>query len=105
MSKSEAKKIVKKYVEKLKEENFPFVAVYLFGSHATGRADQWSDIDIAVISDRFQKNWNKNEELLWKLTATIDPRIEPVGITKKDFDEEKELLVSEIKKDGLRIEI
>lgn len=105
MSKSEVKKIVKKYAEKLKEEKFPFVAIYLFGSHATGQASKWSDIDVAVVSDKFKKNWNKNEELLWKLTTEVDSRIEPLGMTKKDFDENNELLSLEIKKNGVRIEV
>ena len=103
MSKTQAKKIVKKYAEKLKQENFPFVAMYLFGSHAKGKAKQESDIDVAVISDKFKRNKDKNSFLLWKLRRDIDSRIEPFGFTKKDFKNELEPMVYEIKKTGIRI--
>ena len=105
MSKSEAKKIVKKYAQKLKEVNYPFAAIYLFGSYAKGNAEKWSDIDVAVVSDKLKRNWNKNEELLWKLKSEIDPRIEPYGFTEEDFQNESEIMVDEVKRTGIKIEV
>lgn len=52
MSKTNAKKIVKEYAGKLKRENYPFSAIYLFGSYAQNKNNKWSDIDVAVISDK-----------------------------------------------------
>ena len=103
MSKTEAKKITKKYAEKLKQEKFPFLAIYLFGSHAKGKANKWSDIDIAVISDKFKRNNDKNRWLLWNLTLDVDTRIEPHGFTKKDFSNEADPMAHEIKKTGIKI--
>lgn len=103
MSKDNAKKIVKKYADKLKAEKYSFLAVYLFGSHATGKATKNSDIDVAVISDHLKSNWNQNEEKLWKYTMNVDFRIEPVGFTKKDFMQTHDPLVLEIKKFGIKI--
>jgi predicted nucleotidyltransferase len=103
MSKNEVKKVVKKYSEKLKAEGYPFSAVYLFGSYAGGKARKDSDIDVAVLSSRLKNNWNKNEDILWKYVIGVDSRIEPVGLTEKDFKRNDDPLVSEIKKTGIRI--
>ena len=103
MSKIKAKKIVKRYAEKLKQENYPFSAIYLFGSYAKGKAHKWSDIDIAVISDKLKKNKDENENLLWHIRRQVDSMIEPHGFTKKDFEDECNPMAYEIKKTGIRI--
>ena len=51
MSTTEAKKVVKKYAKKLRDNNCPVSSMYLFGSYANGRARAESDIDVAVVSD------------------------------------------------------
>ena len=103
MSKAKVEKIVKKYATELKTKKYPFSAIYLFGSYANGKANRWSDIDVAIISDKLKKNWNKNEDILWKYTMKIDSRIEPIGFTVKDFQDNSNPMVSEIKKTGIKI--
>ena len=103
MSKIQAKKIVKKYADKLKAEKYPFLAIYLFGSHAQGKAVKNSDIDVAVISNKLKRDWNRNEDKLWEYTMEVNSRIEPVGFTPDDFKKSYDPLVNEIKKTGVRI--
>lgn len=103
MSKTEAKKIVREYAQKLKEKKFSFSAVFLFGSFSRDKAGKWSDIDVAVVSDKLKKNWNKNEELLWKYTVGVDSRIDPIGFTKKDFADLGNPMVAEIRKHGIKV--
>jgi len=103
MSKVEAKKIVKKYAEKLRKESYPFSAVYLFGSFAQNKSHKWSDIDVAVVSDKMKRNRDKNRFLLWDLRMDVDTRIEPHGFTVKDFQDECDPMVYEIKKTGIKI--
>ena len=103
MSKAEAKKIVREYAQKLKEKKFPFSAVFLFGSFAQNKAGKWSDIDVAVVSDKLKKNWNKNEEPLWKYTVGVDSRLEPIGFTKEDFADLGNPMVAEIRKYGIKV--
>lgn len=103
MPKIEAKKIVKKYAEKLKEKKYPFSAIYLFGSHAKGKAHKWSDIDVAVVSDKMKRNRSANENLLWYIRRDIDSMIEPRGFTVKDFQDDNDPMVYEIKKTGIKI--
>ncbi len=103
MPKVNAKRIVKKYAEKLKERKYPFFAIYLFGSHAKGKAHKWSDIDVAVVTDKLKRNRDKNENLLWYIRRDVDTMIEPYGFTRRDFQDECDPMVHEIKKTGIKI--
>lgn len=103
MSKLEAAKIVKKYSAKLKEANYPFSAVYLFGSQARGKANKWSDIDVAVVSDKLKRDYDQGTFLLWNLRMDVDTRIEPHGFTVSEFKDSANPLVHEIKTTGIKI--
>jgi len=103
MSKTEAKKIAKKYAQALQSQNFPFFGIYLFGSYAKGSASFWSDIDIAVISDELKKNTDKNRLRLWRIRRAVDSRIEPHPFTIKDFQDNTNPLAYEVKKTGIKI--
>jgi len=103
MSKIEAKKIAKRYATVLKENNFPFEAIYLFGSFSTGKNTEWSDIDLAVFSSKFEKNYLSNELLLSRLSLKVNSRIEPHGYTATDFKTDKNPFVWKIKETGVRV--
>ena len=103
MSKAAVKKIVKKYAENLQKADFPFYAIYLYGSHARGKAHKWSDIDVAVVSDKLKQNSEKNRLQLWQIRRDIDTRIEPVGFTIKEFQNNEDPMVYEIRKTGIRV--
>ena len=77
--------------------------MYLYSSAATGKAGKWSDIDVAVVSDKLKRNWNKNEELLWKYTVGVDSRLEPIGFTREDFADLGNPMVAEIRKYGIKV--
>jgi predicted nucleotidyltransferase len=103
MSKVKAKEIVKKYVEKLKAEKFPFSAVYLFGSFAKGKAHKWSDIDVAVVSKKLDENTREEKLKLWKFRDGVSDLIEPHGFTPKDFADYWNPMAHEVKKTGIRV--
>ena len=103
MSKTDAKKIVKKYAAALKKAKYPFSAVYLFGSYAKGNPHKWSDIDVAVFSRELDYNWDKARFKLWHLTRDVDDRIEPHGFSTKDFKDDWQPMVHEIKKTGIKV--
>jgi predicted nucleotidyltransferase len=103
MSKIEVNKIIKNYIKKLKDKKYSFSAIYLFGSYAKGNAHKWSDIDIAVISNKLEKNYEKNRSILSRLRLDVDNRLETHGFTEKDFRNLADPLVYEIRKTGIRI--
>ena len=46
--------LIRRYVAALEARGIPVERAILFGSHVAGRAREWSDIDIAVISPNFE---------------------------------------------------
>ena len=51
----------------------------LFGSHARGDCDEFSDIDLVVIAPEFDGHRSRELiEQLWLATASADDRIEPL---------------------------
>ncbi len=101
MSKTRAKKIVKKYAEKLKAKKFPYSAIWLFGSMAKGSARKWSDIDVAVVSKKLSSD--KEESKLWEYREDVSDLIEPHGFTPEDFADYWNPMAHEIKKTGIRV--
>jgi len=46
--------IVHQFAEAVKKQGVPLREVYLFGSYARGEQKEWSDIDVALVSDDFE---------------------------------------------------
>lgn len=102
------KNIARKAVTKLKD-TYPVAAVILFGSYAKGSAQERSDIDLAFISDKFQRmtDYKRSFVLLDILHQIRLPElkdIEPIGLTGKEYENPKKFsMASEIRKTGKMI--
>jgi predicted nucleotidyltransferase len=60
----------------------------LFGSHARGEADEWSDVDLAVISSDFAgMSHAKRMDLLVEISLAVDPSVEVRPYTPRDLKE------------------
>lgn len=60
----------------------------LFGSHARGRADAWSDVDLVVISPDFSRmSHRKVMDLLVEVALAVDPSVDIRPYTPKDLKE------------------
>lgn len=94
--------IINSYIAVLKNNRIPVSRVYLFGSYARGTAGQWSDIDIALISDAFTGNRIKDRDLIRKYTRSTSSLIEVIPFSSEDFNENNPL-ANEILKSGIRI--
>ncbi len=91
------KESVEKYLRNLIQAGIPVTSAVVFGSQVTGRADRWSDIDLLVISPRFDAphTW-EDARLLWHIAARTDNRIEPIPVGVRQFDEDDESAIIEI---------
>ena len=103
MSEIEVKKIIRNYAKTLKTRNFPVSAMYLFGSYAKGTAHKWSDIDVAVISNKLKRNYERNRTIIRNICLDVDTRLEPHTFTEKDFEDNADPLAYEIRKTGIRV--
>ncbi|MBI5412163.1 nucleotidyltransferase domain-containing protein [Candidatus Peregrinibacteria bacterium] len=105
MPKNELKKIIRKYAEILKENRIQFKQIYLFGSYTTGKAHEWSDIDLAVVMDHVpRKGYLEQKMILRKLTKDADLRIEPILLEESDLKEKTASIMGyEVKKHGILV--
>ena len=73
------------YLAAVARSGIPVSFGIVFGSHAAGTPDVWSDIDVVVVSARFDGPRARSDiALLWRTAAQIDSRIEPIpcGLTQ-----------------------
>lgn len=103
MSKSEVKKIIQDYKNKLRENGLQFQAVYLFGSHAHGKSDKWSDIDVAVVLKNTKGNYWKNWSAYSRVGLAVDNRLETHIFNINDFQNISDPMVHEIRKTGVKV--
>ena len=87
MVKNETLDIVQKYISILKENNINVQYVYLFGSYVQDNYNSDSDIDLAVIIDRFDDSLSIQLKMM-KLRRNIDTRLEPHPYTSKEWTKE-----------------
>ncbi len=101
------KEIIKKvneFVRALKKRNIRVSKVILYGSRASGRAHQYSDIDVAVVSPDFGKDRYEEGAKLFEIAYAIDPRIEPVPISSFSYEHDTWIpLVYEIRRNGIEL--
>ena len=70
---------VRGYLAAVKNAGIPVEFVVVFGSQVKGIWNEWSDIDLLVVSPQFDEIKNRKKlNLLWHLAASIDSRIEPI---------------------------
>lgn len=91
------------YVNLLHEDDLPIDKVILFGSYAKGKAHQWSDIDLCIVSPKFTNAWRATQYLWGKRINDVGLTIEPVGFSSIDYRDTSPLL-SEIKRTGITIQ-
>jgi predicted nucleotidyltransferase len=93
---------VERYISLLKDRNIHILQAYLFGSYAKGNADEWSDIDLALVTDYFIGDSFDFRFTLAKLARSIDPDIEPHPYLTSEFIESNPV-ANEILKTGVKV--
>lgn len=79
---------VKELGHLLKENGIRISAIYLFGSYVNGETDlEWSDIDVAIVSDDFSGFRINDNKMLIPLSVKVEPRIETHPFRIKDFQD------------------
>lgn len=88
---------VREYLSAVQQQGIPVQFGVIFGSHATGHADAWSDIDLLVVSSRFDGPRRREDiNLLWRLAARTDSRVEPIPVGQRQFEEDDSSAIIEI---------
>ena len=90
MAKKQITRIVKNFIKAIQQRNIRVEATIVFGSYAQNRADENSDIDIAVISPDFGKNFLTESILLKKISMNVDYDISPRPYSLEEYNNAKE---------------
>jgi predicted nucleotidyltransferase len=72
------------------KENYPLDKIILFGSKARGDSDQYSDIDILLITSR-QLNWREEKQIvesLYDIGLKHDVIFSPLFASSSEWEEE-----------------
>jgi predicted nucleotidyltransferase len=90
-------KVVQRYLYTLIEQGTPVRYGVIFGSRVSGDSDIWSDIDLLVVSPRFDQAYDRSDiNHLWRVAARTDSRIEPIPVGMRRFEEDDSSAIIEI---------
>ncbi len=96
------KETIDTYLEELNRHNVPIKKAILFGSYATGNQREWSDIDIALVSDIFKGDRIEDKDKIRMITLSVSSQIEVIPFPPKDFNQSNPL-AKEIMKTGIKL--
>ncbi|OGU81668.1 MAG: hypothetical protein A2499_16170 [Stygiobacter sp. RIFOXYC12_FULL_38_8] len=100
-SQSDINNIINKFISLVSVE-FPLKSVYLFGSYANGKAKEYSDVDLAVVSDEFEGSRFFDKKKLNKYILQTSTDLEVHPFRTDDFTEDNPF-AKEIMQTGLKI--
>jgi len=98
--------IITKYRSKLEARGIRVKKIILYGSHASGKAREDSDLDLVVVSDDFESMnlWDR----LWLLGVTrkgIERPMEILGLTEEEYESDQvdTFIRDEVKAKGVEV--
>lgn len=94
--------IINSFIEEAAKNNVKISNAVLFGSHAKGTNTEWSDIDIAIISEDFSGNRFLDSEKIADAIIKTSIDIESHTYRPEDFNTSNPF-VKEILSYGIRI--
>ena len=95
-------KSIKLLINELEKNDISIKKAVLFGSYAKGTNHKYSDIDLALVSDRFIGNRFLDKEKIRKYIVSINPDISPMPFRTEDFTDD-DFFAHEILKNGIQI--
>ncbi|MFV1976592.1 MAG: nucleotidyltransferase domain-containing protein [Candidatus Scalindua sp.] len=105
MVEEEVIKKIDEFVKALKRDNINVAKVILYGSRASGKAHEYSDIDVAIVSPDFGKDRFEEGVRLFKIACEIDSLIEPIPLSLESYEKDTWVpLIYEIRVNGIELE-
>ena len=80
-------KLIKQFLHEL-EINQIHINKAIFGSYANGTFNEWSDIDLALVSDSFKGDRFKDRDLIRPIKLTVSSSLEPIPYRPEDFTDD-----------------
>jgi predicted nucleotidyltransferase len=83
----------------LLREKYKIKNIYLYGSYAEGKQDEWSDIDLAVIVDDIDPHSRE----IYSIGKDFNLDFDAFGYSLDDFTHSRLPIIPEIKRNGIQI--
>ncbi|MEK6764793.1 MAG: nucleotidyltransferase domain-containing protein [Planctomycetota bacterium] len=99
---AKVKNIIDRYIRELNRNKIPIKEAILFGSYAKGDYQEWSDIDIALVSDIFEGNRIDDKDKIRRITLSISSELEVIPFAPDDFNLQNPF-AKEILKTGIKL--
>ncbi len=93
---------VSELIRQLNANGLPIRQAYIFGSYAKGLQTEWSDIDVALVSDKFEGDFFNDRRKVIPFVIKVETDIEAHPFHSDDFTSDNPF-VEEIIATGLRI--
>jgi len=93
---------VDELIRQLNANNFTIGKAYIFGSYAKGRQTEWSDIDVALVSDQFEGNRFYDHCKISPYLIRVDASLEVHPFSPENFTKDNPF-VEEIIETGIQI--
>lgn len=103
MKRSEGIVIAQRFRDALIARGYPVQRIVLFGSVASNKATEESDIDLAVVCDPFAATRHEENMAFRKICWEIDIRIEPICLHPDDFQKSYFALPLEVEREGVAV--
>ncbi|MGH7595639.1 MAG: nucleotidyltransferase domain-containing protein [bacterium] len=102
-TKDEALTVIQAFLEKIRQE-LPIERAYLFGSYATGRNRDYSDIDLAIVTPVLNAdNSFAINQKIFSRASRYNLDLEPICFSPEEFEQEYLPIVRDIKREGVEI--
>lgn len=96
------KSIISQFLQELENNNIAIEQAILFGSYAQGTFNQWSDIDLAIVSKNFIGERFADRKRIRRIKLKISSDLEPIPYNPEDFNDENPF-VKKILETGIKI--
>jgi predicted nucleotidyltransferase len=104
-SKDEVITLIRAFIADL-HKDFPIERAYLFGSYATGRNKDYSDIDLALISPAINSsNSFTLNKTIFHRAMRFNVDLEPICFSPEEFTAEQLPIIRDIKRSGIEIAV
>ena len=94
--------IINRFLTELAKNDINIEQAILFGSYAQGTFNDWSDIDLAIVSKAFEGERFKDRDKIRRIKLRISSDLEPVPYKPDEFNIDNPF-VKRILETGIRV--
>ena len=96
------KRIISRFITELADKDIKVERAILFGSYAQGTFNEWSDIDLAIVSTAFTGERFSDRDKIRRIKLGVSCDLEPIPYNPVDFNTNNPF-VKRILKTGIRV--